>query len=170
LGDGGLSLARRSFDQLAVADALGLQTIVEPYGEGDLTFGHSMRSWVSKTRPGALGMTWLLARDEAEKLAIRARARQIIEDFREVRGFIGLVTGFAGLHGFTLTAWESEEALRVATHSGAHSEALMQRGGHFACLEQPRALRARRPQILSRAMGGVTIRGENDDRAQDRNT
>jgi heme-degrading monooxygenase HmoA len=124
LGDVGLSLVRRSFDQLAVADALGLQTIVEPYGEGDLTFGHSMRSWVSKTRPGALGMTWLLARDEAEKLAIRARAREIIEDFREVPGFIGIVTGFAGLHGFTLTAWESEEALRDATHSGAHSEAM----------------------------------------------
>jgi DNA-binding transcriptional ArsR family regulator len=34
------------------------------YGEGDLTFGHSMRSWVSKAKPGALGMTWLLARDE----------------------------------------------------------------------------------------------------------
>jgi hypothetical protein len=41
-----------------------------------------------------------------------------------VPGFIGIVTGFAGLHGFTLTAWESEEALRLATQSGAHSEAM----------------------------------------------
>jgi heme-degrading monooxygenase HmoA/predicted ester cyclase len=114
---------RRSFDELAVADALGLQTIVEPYADGDLTFGHSMRTWVSKQEPGALGMTWLLARDEEEKLAIRARAREIITHFREVPGFIGIVTGFAGLHGFTLTAWESEEAVRLATHSGAHSEA-----------------------------------------------
>jgi heme-degrading monooxygenase HmoA len=120
----GLRLVRRSFDEYAVADALGLQTIVEPFGDGDLTFGHSMRSWVSKAKPGALGMTWLLARDEAEKSAIRARARDIIDHFREVPGFIGIVTGFAGLHGFTLTAWESEEALRAATHSGAHSEAM----------------------------------------------
>jgi heme-degrading monooxygenase HmoA len=82
-----------------------------------------MRSWVSKAKPGALGMTWLLARDEAEKLAIRARARDIIDHFRHVPGFIGIVTGFAGLHGFTLTAWEDEEALRAATRSGAHSEA-----------------------------------------------
>jgi hypothetical protein len=37
---------------------------VEAHGEGDLTFGHSMRSWVSKAKPGALGMTGLLARDE----------------------------------------------------------------------------------------------------------
>src|SRR5262245_13110414 len=39
-GDRVLSV-RRSFDELAVADALKLQTIVEPYGDGDLTFGHS---------------------------------------------------------------------------------------------------------------------------------
>ena len=124
LDQGRLQRVRRSFDQLAVADALRLQTIVEPFSDGAMTFGHSMRSWVSKEKPGALGMTWLLARDETEKLAIRARARDIITHFREVPGFIGIVTGFAGLHGFTLTAWESEEALRVATHSGAHSEAM----------------------------------------------
>ena len=124
LAGGRLRRVRRSFDLLAVADSLRLQTIVEPVSDGPLTFGHSMRSWVSKEKPGALGMTWLLARDETEKLAIRARARDIISHFRQVPGFIGIVTGFAGLHGFTLTAWESEEALRVATHSAAHSEAM----------------------------------------------
>src|SRR5262245_18223856 len=122
--EGRLQRVRRSFDRLALADALRLQAIVEPYGDGELTFGHSMRSWVSREQPGALGVTWLLARDETEKLAIRARAREIIKHFREVPGFIGIVTGFAGLHGFTLTAWESDEALRLATHSGAHSEAM----------------------------------------------
>jgi SnoaL-like domain len=124
LEGGRLQHVRRSFDQIAVADTLRLQTIVEPFSDGGLTFGHSMRSWVSKEKPGALGMTWLLARDETEKLAIRARARDIISHFRQVPGFIGIVTGFAGLHGFTLTAWENEEALRVATHSGAHSGAM----------------------------------------------
>jgi heme-degrading monooxygenase HmoA len=121
---GRLRRVRRSFDQLAVADTLRLQTIVEPYSDGAITFGHSIRTWVSKAKPGALGMTWLLARDETEKLAIRARARDIIKHFRDVPGFIGIVTGFAGLHGFTLTAWETEDALRAATHSGAHSEAM----------------------------------------------
>jgi heme-degrading monooxygenase HmoA len=142
-GHGRLHRVRRSFDQLALADALRLQTIVEPFGDGALTFGHSMRSWVSKEKPGALGMTWLLARDETEKLAIRARARDIIDHFREVPGFIGIVTGFAGLHGFTLTAWENEEALRAATHSGAHSEAMHAfrhdglSGGVFTSVWQP---------------------------------
>ena len=122
--DGRLRRLQRSFDQLALAEALCLQTIVEPYSDGDMTFGHSLRSWVSKAKPGALGMTWILARDETEKLAIRARARDIVSHFREVPGFIGIVTGFAGLHGFTLTAWENEEALRFGTHLGAHSEAM----------------------------------------------
>jgi predicted ester cyclase/heme-degrading monooxygenase HmoA len=122
--DGRLRQVRRTFDQRAVADALGLQTIVEPSDDDVTTYGYSLRSWVSKDKPGALGMTWILARDENEKQAIRARARDIVAHFREVPGFIGIVTGFAGLHGFTLTAWKNEEALRLATHSGAHREVM----------------------------------------------
>jgi heme-degrading monooxygenase HmoA len=124
LEHGRLRRLRRSFDTHAVADALRLQTIVEPYSDGAMTFGHSLRSWISKEKPGALGMTWILARDEDEKLAIRARARDIISHFREVPGFIGIVTGFAGLHGFTLTAWENEAALRAGTHSGPHRDVI----------------------------------------------
>jgi predicted ester cyclase len=171
--NGRLRGLRRSFDELAVADALHLQTIVEPYGEGDLTFGHSMRSWVSKAKPGALGMTWLLARDETEKLAIRARAREIIEHFREVPGFIGIVTGFAGLHGFTLTAWQCEEAVRLATHSGAHSEAMHAfrqdglAGGVFTSVWEPVRLnrmwlrcRLGHPNDATRAKGKCEVCGE----------
>jgi heme-degrading monooxygenase HmoA/predicted ester cyclase len=173
LEHGRLRRVRRSFDQFALADALGLQTIVEPYSEGDLTFGHSMRGWVSKAKPGALGLTWLLARDETEKLAIRARAREIITHFREVPGFIGIVTGFAGLHGFTLTAWESEEALRLATRSGAHSEAMHAfrqdglAGGVFTSVWEPVRLNRMwlrcplgHPNDASRADGKCEVCGE----------
>jgi heme-degrading monooxygenase HmoA len=115
---------RRSFDERALADALGLQTIVEPCSVGTTTFGYSLRNWVSKEKPGVLGMTWIVARDETEKLAIRARAREIMHHFEEIPGFIGIVTGFAGLHGFTLTGWTNEEALRLGTHAGAHRDAM----------------------------------------------
>jgi len=170
---GRLRRARRSFDQLALADALRLQTIVEPYSDGDLTFGHSMREWVSKAKPDALGVTWLLARDEAEKQAIRARAREIIEHFREVPGFIGIVTGFAGLHGFTLTAWESEDTLRLATQSGAHSAAMHAfrqdglAGGVFTSVWQPVRLNRMwlrcprgHPNDATRADGKCEVCGE----------
>jgi SnoaL-like polyketide cyclase len=55
LEEGQLRRVRRSFDELEVADALHLQTIVEPYGDGDLTFGHSMRSggWLIFALPPA---------------------------------------------------------------------------------------------------------------------
>jgi len=171
--DGRLRRVRRSFDELALADALRLQTIVEPYGEGDLTFGHSMRSWVSKAKPGALGLTWLLARDETEKQAIRARAREIIGHFRGVPGFIGIVTGFAGLHGFTLTAWESEDTLRLATQSGAHSAAMHAfrqdglAGGVFTSVWQPVRLNRMwlrcplgHPNDATRADGKCEVCGE----------
>jgi heme-degrading monooxygenase HmoA len=122
--DSVLTRVRRSFEERALTDKLGLQTIVEPYNDGLTTFGYSLRTWVSKEKPGVLGMTWILARDETEKLAIRARAREIVHHFQEIPGFIGIVTGFAGLHGFTLTAWENEEALKAGTQTGGHREAM----------------------------------------------
>src|SRR5262249_20448625 len=56
LEDGRLRRVRRSFDELALADALRLQTIVEPYGEGDLTFRHSMARLVSQGEPTPPGV------------------------------------------------------------------------------------------------------------------
>lgn len=64
----------------------------------------SIRDWVSNAKPALLGMTWIQARDEDEKGKIRAYARRIIKGFHEIPGFIGVVTGFSGLRGFTLTA------------------------------------------------------------------
>jgi hypothetical protein len=119
-----LTSVRRVFDRRALADALGLQTVVEPFASGTTTFGYSLRDWISREKPGALGMTWILARDAAERATIRTRARDIIRHFRKVPGFIGIITGFAGLHGFTFTAWESDEALRNATRTGPHREAM----------------------------------------------
>lgn len=115
---------RRWFERRDLADRLGLQSITLPIAVGSMAFGYSLRDWVSKEKPGVLGMTWILARDEAEKATIRARARDIIRHFHEVPGFIGIVTGFAGLHGFTFTAWESEDALRRGTHAGPHLDAM----------------------------------------------
>lgn len=121
---GRIRAVRRTFDRRALADALGLLTLVEPTASGSMTFGYSLRDWVSKEKPAVLGMTWIQARDEAERERIRGHARQIIEHFHETPGFIGIVTGFAGLHGFTFTAWQSEEALRDGTQRGAHAVAM----------------------------------------------
>lgn len=41
-------------------------------------------------------------------------SRKIIKDFLDQPGFIGIATGFDGDRGFTVSAWESEEALHRA--------------------------------------------------------
>ncbi len=91
-----------------------------------MTLGYSVRDWISTEKPSALGVTWIL--DEAEKAVIRGHARRIVQHFHEVPEFIGIVTGFVGLHGFTITAWDSEEALRFGTYEVPHARAVRGRG------------------------------------------
>jgi ketosteroid isomerase-like protein len=124
LGHGRLRSVRRHFDRRVLAEQLGMQSIVEPVEVGTMTFGYSLRDWVSNATPAVLGMTWIQARNQEEKLKIRGYARRIIKGFHEVPGFLGVVTGFAGLHGFTFTAWENEDALRAGVHGRDHVEAM----------------------------------------------
>jgi heme-degrading monooxygenase HmoA len=128
LSEHGVLSVRRSFERRDLVERLGMQSIVEPIEVGTMTFGYSLRDWASKAKPALLGMTWIQARDEEEKATIRGYARRIIKGFHEIPGFVGVVTGFTGLRGFTLTAWESEDALRAGVHGPNHVEAM--RGFH----------------------------------------
>jgi hypothetical protein len=128
LADSGIASVRRMFERRDLAERLGMQSIIEPIEVGTMTFGYSLRDWASTAKPALLGMTWIQARDEEERAEIRGFARRIIKGFHDVPGFIGVVTGFAGLHGFTLTAWENESALRAGVHGPDHVEAM--RGFH----------------------------------------
>lgn len=116
LEKGQVAVTQRYFDSASLALAIGHQVIVEPYEQGGAEFGYSMHVSMGKSvPPGVVGLTWIEARDEAEKDEIRGFSRNIIKDFRETPGFLGIVTGFTGLRGFTVTAWETEEALRDGT-------------------------------------------------------
>lgn len=107
-----IAAVRRYFDQKALAERVGLQVIVEPFEQDGAEFGYSMHVTSGyRDPPCVIALTWIRARDEAEKDKIRGHSRQIIRDFRATPGFVGIVTGFAGLRGFTVTAWENEEAL-----------------------------------------------------------
>lgn len=107
---------RRYFDSASLAERVGHQVIVEPFEQGGAEFGYSMHISMGKSvAPAYIGLTWIGARDEDEKQEIRTFSRSIIKDFRETPGFLGIVTGFTGLRGFTVTAWESDEALKDGT-------------------------------------------------------
>jgi steroid delta-isomerase-like uncharacterized protein len=120
----GIRRLTRYFDRQTFAEALGLQVIVEPHQQEGAVFGYSMRLSAPGSRvPGVIGLTWIRGRDEAERDRIRGHARRIIQSFQEEPGFIGIVTGFAGDRGFTITAWEDEDALsRALSHQHARAK------------------------------------------------
>lgn len=115
LEPGGIRAVRGYFDQTTLARQLGLMTLVQPHAQGPAQFGYSMRVASGNPRPpGVIALTWLQGVDEDEKGRIRAHARQNVQDFLAEPGFIAIITGFTGLRGFTVTAWEDEAAMRRA--------------------------------------------------------
>lgn len=90
--------------------ALALSTHVEG---GRADYGYSMRlASGNPSPPGVLATTWIAAKNEGERDRIRAHSRENVKDFLAEPGFISIVTGFTGLRGFTVTAWEDEAAMK----------------------------------------------------------
>lgn len=95
-----------------------------PEGQGPAHYGYSMRvASGNPNPPGCIALTWIAGKDAAERERIRAHARKNVADFLEEPGFISIVTGFVGLRGFTVTAWEDEAAMTAAL-SRHHAEAM----------------------------------------------
>lgn len=91
---------------------------------GPAKYGYAMRvASENKTPPGVIALTWITGKHDAERERIRAHSKQNVRDFLEEPGFISIVTGFIGLRGFTVTAWEDEDALRRAL-SKHHAQAM----------------------------------------------
>jgi quinol monooxygenase YgiN len=112
------------YDRLAIAEQLGLTTLVLPPASEKVRYGYSLRAFSGNPKPpGVIALTWIEAADEDEKARIRAHSRANVRDFMAEPGFISIVTGFGGLRGFTVTAWEDEAAMRRAL-GGHHAEAM----------------------------------------------
>jgi hypothetical protein len=91
-----------------VALALG-----EPIESATAQYGYALRAASgSQSAPGVIALTWICAKNAEERERIRAHSRQNVQDFLSEPGFISIVTGFTGLRGFTVTAWEDEDAMK----------------------------------------------------------
>lgn len=89
--------------------------LAQDLSSGPATYGYAMRvASENKNPPGVIALTWIAGKDESERERIRAHAKQNVQDFLEEPGFISIVTGFLGLRGFTVTAWEDEDAMKRA--------------------------------------------------------
>jgi steroid delta-isomerase-like uncharacterized protein len=113
--DGKIAAARRTYDRRAMMEQLGLQVIVEPFRQGQASYGYSLHaSSGNRAVPGIVALTWIRGRDESERDRVRGHSGKIVGDFLAEPGFIGIVAGFAGERGFTCSAWEDEAALHRA--------------------------------------------------------
>ncbi|MCG3174397.1 MAG: hypothetical protein GMKNLPBB_02631 [Myxococcota bacterium] len=128
----GIHAVRGYFDQKAFFESFGLMALVQPIEQGPAKFGYSMRVPSGNSKPpGVIALTWIQGANEAEKERIRAHSRENVKDFLAEPGFISIVTGFTGLRGFTVTAWEDEASLKRAL-AGHHAAAMKELfGGNF---------------------------------------
>lgn len=89
--------------------------LAEPIERGPAKYGYAMRLASGNPRPpGVIALTWIAGKDATERERIRAHSKENAKDFLEEPGFISIVTGFVGLRGFTVTAWEDEAAMKRA--------------------------------------------------------
>lgn len=115
VGDDGIRAVRGYFDQKAFVESFGLMALIQPVEQGAAKFGYAMRvASANSSAPGVIALTWIQGANEEEKERIRAHARQNVQDFMAEPGFISIVTGFTGLRGFTVTAWQDEAAMKRA--------------------------------------------------------
>ena len=104
------------------ADDFVALALAAPIERGPASFGYAMRLASGNPRPpGVIALTWITGKDADERERIRALAKRNAEDFMAEPGFISIVTGFIGLRGFTVTAWEDEAAMKraLAKHHAA---------------------------------------------------
>jgi len=87
----------------------------DPIESPTAQYGYSLRAASGNPNPpGVMALTWIAAKDETERERIRAHSRQNVQDFLSEPGFISIVTGFTGMRGFTVTAWEDEASMKSA--------------------------------------------------------
>ncbi|MDG4765627.1 ester cyclase [Solwaraspora sp. WMMD406] len=114
----------RRFDRLAVLEALGYQGQALPVDESDRQFGTSSRTLSGRTaRPGALVLTSLQVRDDAESAEVDLLVTPIVTALRASRGFLGMSTFDVGDRKFTVSTFDSPTSVR-AVHARPHQRAV----------------------------------------------
>jgi steroid delta-isomerase-like uncharacterized protein len=123
-GDG-IATVTGYFDGGKLARDLGLDVIVQPSAIGPWRLGVSSRL-VSRddVEPGAFGLTVLEARSDEEVAETRLRSREIAERLLDLPGFLSFMGVTVGRRMFTISAWETPEAVQQLRALPEHREAV----------------------------------------------
>ncbi len=124
-GPEGIEAVEGYFDSGALPRQLGLNVVVQPVSVGPFSFGTSVRATRGNAaEPGALTVTVLEARSDAEVEEVRARSRQIVTELLDAPGFISWFGAAIGHRMLTVTAWESTEAVRELRRNASHQDSV----------------------------------------------
>ncbi|HEX6617325.1 MAG TPA: ester cyclase [Gemmatimonadales bacterium] len=120
----GVERVQGYFDRTTLMEQLGVQVHVQPYAAGPVRFGActSVKS-ASPTAPGALSLTMIEARSDAEVQEIRDISRRIMLQLCGMPGFLGFQGAVIGRRLTTVTLWESRDAQRQVMREANHKQA-----------------------------------------------
>ena len=111
------------FNAGVVPRQLGLDIVVQPSQIGPFRFGTSTMVQSGKTQePGAFSITYLEARDDDCKQAVREGSRATLIEMLGIDGFNGATTATIGNRMVTISAWEDADSPRQLMRTGTHSE------------------------------------------------
>jgi len=114
------------FDRQTLAEQLGFQVMEQPDAIGPFRFGLAVRASSGSTKvPGAMSLTWIDSRSDAESEQIKLMAATIAGELTTEPGFLSWLGLAVAGRLYTITAWESEDAIRAVMRSSAHKDAVM---------------------------------------------
>lgn len=120
----GIERVQGFFDRQTMMEQLGLQVVTQPQAVGPVRFGvcTQVRSG-SQAPPGAVALTMIDARSDAEVQQIRDASRRIMVALVGMPGFLSFQGAVVGRRLTTVTLWESREAARQVMREGNHKQA-----------------------------------------------
>ena len=113
------------FDTASLPRQLGMQVVVQPAQAGPFSFGTAVSAGRAETEPGAVAVTVLEVRSEAEVAEVAERGRGTVAALLGAPGFQAWLGVTAGRRMYTFTAWARPEDVTPAFRAnGAHQEAM----------------------------------------------
>jgi steroid delta-isomerase-like uncharacterized protein len=122
---GKITNARGYYDRQEMAEQLGFQMRPLLPVAGTFQFGYAVRTATdSGAIPGAFSLTWIDARSEQEAEEIKMTAAVVAAELTEQPGFISWLGLEIGSRLYTITAWDSPEAVRAVMRNRTHVAAV----------------------------------------------
>jgi steroid delta-isomerase-like uncharacterized protein len=122
---GEITSAEGYFDRQGLAEQLGFQMRPLPPVAGPFQFGYAVRASAGGgTVPGAFSLTWIDARSEEEAEEVKLTAAVVATELTQEPGFLSWVGMEIGSRLYTITAWESQDAVRAVMRSSTHLAAV----------------------------------------------